>query len=193
MKEAHMDIALLQEPYVYQNQVTGISRKYRIFSGGQGKKRAAIVVTNKSLDALLIHQMLEEGIVVLEITHGNQNFIAVSIYLDIGKDITEDFNKIKNILQFAKEKGLLVAIDSNARLKMWHDIITNKRGRLLEEFVIENRLHIISEDSRLTTFESNRGNCNVDFTLADNKVVSLVKECQCNEQESFSDHRIITF
>jgi hypothetical protein len=75
-KEAHMDIALLEEPYVYQNQATGISQKYRIFSGGQGKKRAAIVVTNKSLDALLIHQMSEEDTVVVEITHGNQNFIA---------------------------------------------------------------------------------------------------------------------
>ena len=113
------------------------------------------MVTNKSIDALLIHQMSEEDIVVIEVTHGNKNFIAASIYLDIRKDITEDFNKIKNILQLAKGKGLLVATDSNARSKTWHDVITNKRGRLLEEFVIESRLHIINEKSRLTTFESN--------------------------------------
>jgi hypothetical protein len=94
MKEAHMDIALIQEPYVYQNLVTGISRKYRIFSMGQGKKRAAIVVNNKLINALLIHQMSEENIVVVDVTHGNKTFIAVSIYLDIGKDITEDFNKM---------------------------------------------------------------------------------------------------
>jgi len=55
-----MNIALIQEPYVYQNLVTGISRKYRKFSSGQGKKRAAIVVNNKLIDALLIHQMSEE-------------------------------------------------------------------------------------------------------------------------------------
>jgi len=193
MNEAHMDIALLQEPYVYQNQVTVISRKYRIFSSGQGKKTAAIVVTYKSLSVLLVHQMLEEDIFVVEVTHGNQNFIAVSLYLDIGKDITEDFNKIKNVLQFAKGKGLLVTIDSNARSKTWHDVIRNKRGRLLEDFFVGNRLHIINEDSRLTNFESNRGNTNVDLTLTDNKMVCLVKEWQCNEQESFSDHRIFTF
>jgi hypothetical protein len=63
----------------------------------------------------------------------------------------------------------------------------------VEEFVIENRLHIINEESRLTTFESNGGNSNVDLTLTDNKLVTLVKEWQCTEQESFSDHRIITF
>ena len=156
--------------------MTGISRKYRIFSSGQGKKRAALVVNNKLIDAFLIQQMSEEDIVVVEVTHGNKTFIAVSIHQDIGKDITEDFNKIKNIMQFAKGNGLLVAIDSNARSKTWHDVIANKRGRLLEEFVIENRLHIINEESRLTNFESNRGNNNVDLTLTDAKMVTLVKE-----------------
>ena len=60
MKEAHVDIALIQEPYVYQNQAKGIFRKYRIFSSGQGKKRATIVVNSKSIDVLPIHQMSEE-------------------------------------------------------------------------------------------------------------------------------------
>ena len=193
MKEAHVDIALIQEPYVYQNQVKGISRKNRIFSSGQGKKRAAIVVNNTGTDVILIHQMSEEDIVVVEITHGNRIFIAVSAYLDIGKDIKEDLNKIKKIIQLAKGKGLLVAIDSNARSKTWHDVITNKRGRQLEEFVIENRLHIINEDSQVTTFESSRGNSNVDLTITDNNMLTLVKEWRCDEQESFSDHRIITF
>jgi hypothetical protein len=49
MTEANVDIAFIQEPYVYQNQVTGISRKYRIFASGHGRKRAAIAVTNKSM------------------------------------------------------------------------------------------------------------------------------------------------
>jgi len=67
MKEAHLDIALIQEPYVYQKQVSSTSRKYRVFSRGQGKKRAPIVVTNKSIDALLIHQMSGEDMAV--VTH----------------------------------------------------------------------------------------------------------------------------
>ena len=104
-----------------------------------------------------------------------------------------DLNKIENILQFAKGRGLIVAMDSNARSKTWHDVLTNKRGRLLEEFVISNRVHIVNEDSKRTTFESNRGTSNTDLTIADNKMATLLKKWQCNEQESFSDHRIITF
>jgi hypothetical protein len=59
--------------------VAGISPKYRIFSSGQGKKTVAV-----------------------EITHGSKTFTAVSIYLDSGKDMTEDFNKIKNILHLRR-------------------------------------------------------------------------------------------
>lgn len=63
----------------------------------------------------------------------------------------------------------------------------------MEEFVVGNRIHIINEDSQLTTFESSRSTSNVDLTIADNRMATLLDECQCTEQESFSDHRIITF
>jgi hypothetical protein len=72
---------------------------------------------------------------------------------------------------------------------MWYDELTNKRGRLMEVFVIGNRIHTINEGCQLTTFESGRGTSNVNLTMANNKMVTLVKEWQCNELESFSDHR----
>ena len=78
-----MDIEFIQKPYVYQNQVTGISCKHRIFTSGQGRMRAAIVVAKKSIDAILINQLSEEDTVIVEINKGNTKFIAVSIYLDI--------------------------------------------------------------------------------------------------------------
>ena len=65
MTEVDMDIAFIQELYVYQNQVTGISHKHRLFASGQGRKRAAIVVANKSIDAILINQLSEEDTVVV--------------------------------------------------------------------------------------------------------------------------------
>jgi len=138
-------------------------------------------------------QLSEEDTVVVEITQANLKFIATSIYLDAGNEISVDLHKIENILRFAKGRGLLVAMDSNARSKSWHDVLTNRRGRLLEEFLISNWLHIVNKDSELTTFESNRGTSNVDLTVVDSTIVTLINTWQCNEQESFSDHRYITF
>jgi sugar/nucleoside kinase (ribokinase family) len=147
--ETATDIAFIQEPYSYHNQVTGISRKYRIFACGNGRKRTAVVVVNKQIDALLISQLSEQDIVVVEIIQGNLKFIAASMYLDINNEITMDLYKMENILQLAKGRGILVVMDSNARSKTWHDVITDKRGRKLEEVVISNHIHIVNEDSKV--------------------------------------------
>jgi hypothetical protein len=53
-KETNIDIAFIQEPYNYQNQVIGIPRNYKIFTSGKVRKRAAVVVVNKKIDAILI-------------------------------------------------------------------------------------------------------------------------------------------
>ena len=150
------------------------------------------MVASKQTDALLISQFSGEDIVVVEIIQGNFKFIAASLYLDIENEITLDLYKIENILQFAKGRRLLVAMDSNTRSKTWH-VLTTKRGRILEEFVISNPIHIVNEESQLPTSESNKGTRNGDLKIADNKMVTLLNNWQCNEQESFSDHRIITF
>ena len=46
-KGTDIDIAFVQEAYIYQNQVTGIINNYKVFTDGSRIKRAAIVVVNK--------------------------------------------------------------------------------------------------------------------------------------------------
>ena len=82
-KEANIDMAFIQEPYNYQNQVTGIPRNCKTFCSGKGRKTAAVVVVNKKMDAILIDQLSDEDTAVIEITCGNLKFIATSLYLDI--------------------------------------------------------------------------------------------------------------
>jgi len=42
----NIDIALIQEPCVYQNRIKGITRRYRTYAYGEEKSRAAIVIPN---------------------------------------------------------------------------------------------------------------------------------------------------
>ena len=39
--------------------------------------------------------------------------------------------------------------------------LNNIRGNILEEFLVEKQLHILNEESELTTFESTRGSSNI--------------------------------
>ena len=96
------DLILVQEPYEYQNRPVGIEMKCRIFTAGNGKHRAAIVIPNKKIDAMLITQISNEDAACLEIIHEKLKFFAVSMYLDIEEQIENSFTKIDEILQFAK-------------------------------------------------------------------------------------------
>lgn len=195
LTEIKIDIALLQEPYLFKNKPTGLPSKYRLYNYGKGKCRAAILVLNKAIDALIIHQISDEDAAAIEMRIGSLNFIAASMYFDIRQNIEIDMSKVKKIMDFAKGKGigLLVAADSNSRSRLWYDVLSNKRGKDLEEFLIANQLYVMNEDNGLPTFQSSRGSSRVDLTLCNNTLVKEVLNWDSVIEESCSDHIIITF
>ena len=134
-----------------RNKVSGISKRHRIFTAGNGVKRAAIVVSNNLIDAVQINQLSDEDTVVIEVSHGQLKFIAASIYLDIENDINADLHKIEEIVKLANGKGLILAMDSNARSKTWYNKLTNRRGKLLEDFTVSNKLHIMNNKTETKT------------------------------------------
>jgi hypothetical protein len=134
--EIKADLAFLQEQYLVDNKPTGFPSTFRLFSFGKGKSRAAVLVLNKSIDSMLISQLSDEDAEVVEVKTGDLNFIAASKYFDIRRNLHLDLLKIRKILDFAKGKGVLLAIDSNSRSKLWHDLVTTSRGKILEEFLI---------------------------------------------------------
>jgi hypothetical protein len=66
-----IDIMLIQEPYLYQGEIKGVPRKYRTYSHGEGKRRAAVIIANNSIGAILITQYSDKDTVLVEIQQGN--------------------------------------------------------------------------------------------------------------------------
>jgi hypothetical protein len=75
-------MALIQEPYQYQGKLTGITKGYRIFAYGEGKRRATIIIQDNGIDALLITQLSDNDALLLEINNYNLSFYASSMYFD---------------------------------------------------------------------------------------------------------------
>jgi hypothetical protein len=96
--------------------------------------------------------------VLLELKMGQETFYAASAYMEYSDAIENSFKKIERILEFTKGVKIIKAVDSNSRYNLWYDVTTNTRGRLLEEFVASNQLHIINEESQ-----------GQHFTAAENK------------------------
>jgi len=175
------------------NKIAGIPRKHKIYASGEGRHRAAIVVTNNQINSLLLRQFSDEDTVVLEVVSDKDKTIVVSMYFDINRQIEGDLNKIEAIIHHAKGAGVFLAIGSNSRSTSWHDTQTNTRGRIHEEFLLSKHLHIMNEESTLTTFLNSRASSNIDLTVSSNQLLRAVVHWEVSDQESCSDHSIIKF
>jgi hypothetical protein len=128
------DIIFIQEPYLNKHKMTGITRSFRSYHSPEDNNRATIVITNKETDAVLITQISNSDIVLLEIEYKDKKAFIASAYFDINTKIEDEMNRLKKILELTKKPGILIAVDSNSRSAAWHNIIINKRGKILEEY-----------------------------------------------------------
>jgi hypothetical protein len=108
-------MALIQEPYQYQSKLTGITKGYKTFDYGEGKRRAAIIIQDDTIDAVLIAQLSDNDAVILEINNEKLSFHAASVYFDYNEPMDNNIKKVEGILKFTKGEKLLLAIDSNSR------------------------------------------------------------------------------
>ena len=137
--------------------------------------------------------MSDNNAVLLEIDTGHAIFHAASIYLDYNKPIENNMRTLEKIIKLTKGAKLIIAMDSNYRSTTWHDVLTNSRGKLLEEFFTSNQLHIINKGSARTTFQSSKGSSNIDLTIVNNQMLAAIKDWEVSEEESCSYHNLVTF
>jgi hypothetical protein len=69
------------------------------------------------------------------------------MYFDIQDQLGKNLNKMDEILKLTKSGKILIAADTNSRSKTWHNVITNTRGKKLEEYLAGTQLHIINEEN----------------------------------------------
>ena len=63
IQQDHIDIVFVQELYLIQNKTAGITRTYRTYITDEDKSRAAIIIANDSIDAVLIKQFFGTEII----------------------------------------------------------------------------------------------------------------------------------
>ena len=107
---------------------------------------------------------------MLEALVDNTRIITNSKYFDINRLINTDMSKIETKIAQAKGPGVTFAMDSKCRSTGGHDIQTDRRGKMLEEVLMSKLLHIMNEESCLTTIHNSRGTSNIDLTVFNNQV-----------------------
>jgi hypothetical protein len=125
----------------------GFPKDFKIFTHGGDRTRSAVIVNNNELDVILIYQASREDAIVAEFRHKGLIFFGASLYLPIDRDLERDLGTIEEITRLTKGEGLLLALDSNARSKIWSVTHTNARGRAMEEYIITRDLTIMNEET----------------------------------------------
>jgi len=158
--------------------LAGFPKDYKIFTCGWDRIRSAIIVNNNDLDVIAITQASHEDVILTEIRHERIKFNGASLYLPIDRDIERDLGTIEKIIRLTKEEGLLLALDSNARSKIWSDTHTNARGRAMEEYTITREL-IMNVDSDVPSLERTRRRSWIDLTLFNSTLAQKIRGWTC--------------
>ena len=184
-----IDIAFVQEPYTIHNNVAGFPKGFKIFANGGGTKSVAIIVNNNDVDVIAIIQGSHEDAILTEIRYKGLTSWSQSLSPHRQRH-SKDLDTVENILQHAKGEGLILAIDSNARSKLWFDKHTNARGGIMVEFIITRDLLIINKETGIPSFETNRRRSWIDLTLSNSKLAQKARRWTCGEEESCADHKV---
>lgn len=194
MKRQNIDILCIQEPYTYKGIVRGYkSPEFRTLQPNNVTNIWTAAVVDEAKIEVFQNVYQESGhILCFQVIIGNIKLYIINIYCQFSLPINGFLNNIENIVYNLKGNKILITMDSNAKSETWFSNETDETGKILEEFLIANKLHVINKPSNYPTYSSSRGESNIDLTIVSENMLNDVKNWQVNIC-SVSDHNLITF
>jgi hypothetical protein len=72
-------------------------------------------------------------------------------------------------------------------------MLTNKRGKALEELFISRQIYAANQESCYKTFQSGTGASNIDLTILNNQAIEIINGWTIHDRESCSYHNILKY
>ena len=163
-------ICLITEPYKVKCRVSARPSDSKVLVVRSTTPPRAAIYYRYPKDIIMIDSLSNPDCVVAILNAGEEKILLASVYMDITKEMDPEW--LQNICKYAGDRRmpLLIGMDSNAHSVLFGSE-TNKRGELLEEFILQNGLQV-KNCGDLPTFEAHRVNkeiatC-VDVTMSRN-------------------------
>jgi ribonuclease HI len=195
-----VEIALLQEPYAWRNQVAGLGHLGGVLHyerNGELPPRTCIYTSNNIRNMGCVMTICYRDLTVVETyfiaRDGRRHKVALaSCYLPgDGEAPTRELEE--TVLRYkGKNIPLIVGCDANAHHEVWGSTDTNCRGESLLEFITSNDLEIINTGDTPTFVNRIRREV-LDITLASREICDTLTGWRVDEEDSMSDHRRILF
>lgn len=198
--EDKVDIALIQEPYVYKSRIRGLNRlRGTIFSNTVSKKpRTCIFIkSNPNYSAVSLPQFCDQDMTTVRLDYriGDRTMtrILTSVYLPY-EELNPPSPIPQELVEFGKreKKEIIFGCDSNAHHTIWGSSNINPRGKSLCEYLSSTDLIILNKGNKPTFVNRVRKEV-IDVTLATQSAAREIAEWKVSNEVTFSDHRWITF
>lgn len=157
-----IDIIAVQEPYSYNNRY-GFNGRRILKQSVREQKPLAVTVVKSNVSTIHLPESTN-WLVSTKITplSSVNSFILLNLYLSPSCDILKRLVYVHSILQQYRDTSIVLCGDFNCRSKKFGDVKSNRRGRMLEEFVMNNGLTLINNSSS-ATFVSTTGTSLIDL------------------------------
>ncbi len=186
-----MEIALITEPWIRKGDVKGLEN-LKVFS--KGSKPRAIIAAHRNTKVMLLDDISEDDIVCCTLCTSEGLVYLASAYWDILSN--ESFlSKLGKVAQLANEKKapLIIGMDSNAHSILWGCKDSDRRGKDLEDFILNQGLYVENVGNE-PTFETCRAKSIIDVTLTNARGNNIVFDWKVDKESvSMSDHKYILY
>jgi len=194
MGERKLDILCIQEPYTYKGAVRGYtSQSMTTIQPMVDKPWVAVVVANDRLEILHLAQYDTPHLMCLQVVSDREDFYIINIYCQFMLPIGPFLDQIEKIINSLHTNNYIIAMDSNAKSNLWFANETDERGRIVEDFLIDNRLQVINTPSCVPTYFATTGHSNIDVTLAGEAMCGKIANWEVSDVCTTSDHNLILF
>lgn len=185
------DIILIQEPYYSNNnKIIGCSMN-DIVIAADTQPLCAVVIRNNSVTVFPIK--VDRDKIIVKIENRNTKIVIICLYSSPSINFTEFLFTLNELISNISHEYVIIGGDFNAKSSIWGGENTDQRGEELIEFMLNNNLNTLNNNTSLPTFETINGKSWVDITLASINLLSEVVFWKVLETESLSDHRYIFF
>lgn len=193
------DVILIQEPYVYRQQIRGLAvQGFKLLVGARtGEVPRSCILVSKRLSSVPLPQLGTKDATVMLLEHKVSDIphkiILSSLYLPYD-GACQPSQEMVDIVTFGESRGISIVIgcDANSHHTMWGSTDVNTRGEALLEYLATTDLEISNRGREPTFVNRNRKEV-IDITLASKSIACDIREWRVTGDVLLSDHRMIRF
>ncbi|XP_043472976.1 uncharacterized protein LOC122505430 [Leptopilina heterotoma] len=191
-------LAFIQEPWVFKGRIRGLNGCGELVSLPQEPVPRACLIY-KGLNAFPLLELTTRDLAVVKAKYlekkGNKREVVIaSAYFPGTGDEPAPPREVERLVEYCQRRGLplIIGCDANAHHVVWGSTDINDRGRRLLDFLLGTDLDILNQGKEPTFVTVNRKEV-LDITICSKSLCDGVGDWRVSDEDSLSDHRLITF